>query len=261
MIEEALEQNRIMNERCLRIGDEAPNFIADTTIGTIDLKDYTGKWVILFSHPGDYTPVCTTEFIAFAKMEPEFSKRNCSLLGLSVDSTSSHLSWMNNIHRATGIQIPFPIISDLNLSISRMYGMLAPNVSSTQTIRTVFFIDPNQTIRAILQYPMQNGRSSSEILRLLDAMQLSDKENNMTPANWLPNTPTLLPAPKTYDELMERMNHPLGCNCMDWYLCFKSSENPMPMEQSFLAAPNCTQTVGIHSDIGFNPFINNLFQS
>lgn len=211
------------NNENLRIGDKAPFFEADTTFGEIKLSDYEGKWLILFSHPGDFTPVCTTEFLAFAKMYPEFKKRDCELLGLSIDSSPSHLAWVNNIHKNTGIQIPFPIIADRNMEISKKYSMIAPNVSSTQTIRTVFFICPKQTIKAILQYPMSNGRNIAEILRLLDAMQFTEKENTMTPANWLPMQPGILPAPKTYQELVENKNNINGFNCIDWYLCFNNS--------------------------------------
>lgn len=172
---------------------------------------------------GDFTPVCTTEFLAFAKMYPEFQKRNCELLGLSIDSTPSHLAWVNNIHRSTGIQIPFPIIADRDMQIAKRYSMIAPNTSNTQTVRSVFFICPKQTIRAILQYPITNGRNIAEILRMLDAMQFTDEKNIMTPANWLPNQPGLVPMPKTYDELIKKQNNLTGFNCIDWYLCFNTS--------------------------------------
>ena len=211
------------NTNCnLKIGDKAPLFNADTTFGNIKLSDYQGKWLILFSHPGDFTPVCTTEFLAFAKMYPEFKKRNCELLGLSIDSTPSHLAWVNNIHKNTGISIPFPIIADRDMQISKKYSMISPNISNTQTIRSVFLICPKQTIRTILQYPMTNGRNIAEILRLLDSMQFTDKTGIMTPANWLPNQPGIMPMPKTYKELMEKQNNLTGFNCIDWYLCFNS---------------------------------------
>lgn len=156
-------------------------------------------------------------------MYPEFQKRNCELLGLSIDSTPSHLAWVNNIHKNTGIQIPFPIIADRDMQIARRYSMIAPNVSDTQTVRSVFFICPKQTIRAILQYPMTNGRNVAEILRLLDAMQFTDEKNIMTPANWLPNQPGVVPMPKTYDELLKKQNNLTGFNCIDWYLCFNTN--------------------------------------
>ena len=152
-------------------------------------------------------------------MESEFKKRNCSLIGLSIDSTPSHLAWIKNIYNSTGIKVPFPIISDLDMKISRKYGMLAPNISNTQTIRSVFFIDPEQKIRAILQYPMTNGRNTGEILRLLDALQLTDKESISTPANWIPGSSVITPSPKTSEEMFST---PANNNCIDWYLCYNS---------------------------------------
>lgn len=222
-LEVILEDNEIP-----RIGDRAPRFTANSTEGQIKLSDYIGKWLILFSHPGDFTPVCTTEFLAFSQMNAEFQKRNCELLGLSVDSNPSHLSWIHNIHRMTGMKITFPIIADSDMKISKKYGMIAPNISSTKTIRSVFFIDPNQNIRAILQYPMTSGRNIAEILRLLDSLQITDKENVMTPANWVPGQPCLMPPPTTYDDLMNKISDPNSKHCIDWYLCFNKEFNPMP---------------------------------
>jgi len=222
-----------MPVRPLTIGMKAPDFIADTTFGAAKMSDYTGKWVVFFSHPGDFTPVCTTEFIAFAKYYPEFTRRNASLLGLSIDSTPSHLAWVYNIYKMTGIQIPFPVVADRNMAIAKMYGMLPGDQNIPQTVRSVFIIDPEQKIRAILLYPMTNGRNIPEILRLLDALQTTDTDNVVTPANWMPGQPVIVPYPKTYDELLERVKNPMGYNCMDWYLCFKnSSEYTQPMTES-----------------------------
>ncbi len=222
-----LEDDSTERSEGTMIGDKAPQFIANSTIGEIKLSDFAGAWLVLFSHPGDFTPVCTTEFIAFAQMYPEFQNRNCNLLGLSVDSNPSHLAWLNNIYRSTGIQIPFPVISDLNMKIARKYGMISPNASNTQTVRCVFIIDPDQKIRAKLEYPMKNGRNIGEILRLLEAMQTSDRENVATPANWIPGAPTIIPSPTTYQGLIERINNSANYNCMDWYLCFNlMQENP-----------------------------------
>lgn len=207
--------------KCLMIGDKAPRFIANSTDGEIKLCDYMGKWLIFFSHPGDYTPVCTTEFIEFSKMYPEFQKRNCNLLGLSIDSTPSHISWLTNIHNTTGIKIPFPVVSDRDMKISKMYGMIAPNISNTETVRSVFIIDPNQVIRAILQYPKTNGRNIGEILRLLDALQTTDKEKVATPANWVLGKSTILPAPSTFKEALKNKNN-FNNNCTDWYLCYNN---------------------------------------
>ena len=169
-----------------------------------------------------FTPVCTTEFIAFAKSYNEFKNRNCELLGLSIDSKASHLAWVHNIHKKTGIKIPFPVVSDASMEIAKKYNMISDNISSTKTVRNVYIIDPEQNIRCILQYPMQNGRNIFEIIRILEAIQLTDKEQHYTPANWVKGSPTVIPPPKNYDNLLERLNSPNYNNCIDWYLCFNS---------------------------------------
>ncbi len=202
------------------LGDAAPEFTAVTTDGVISLSDYRGKWLVLFSHPGDFTPVCTTEFIAFTERYQDFKERNTELLGLSIDSNPSHIAWIINIYRNTGVEIPFPIIDDRSMKISKMYGMLQPGVSSTATVRSVFYIDPQGIIRAKLVYPLTNGRNITEILRLLDALQTTDAEKVATPANWRPGNPTILPVPQTLAEARRRMAS--GRNCVDWYLCFKN---------------------------------------
>lgn len=207
---------------CLpNLGAKAPNFSANTTQGPIKLSDYKGKWVVLFSHPGDFTPVCTTEFLCFAKYYSNFQKRNTELIGLSVDSNSSHLAWLYNIFLHTGIEIPFPVIDDRRMEISRLYGMISEPMSDTSTVRSVFIIDPNQILRTILYYPLTTGRNIPEIVRIIDALQTSDEQNVVTPAGWLPGMPVILPPPKTHKELKERIK---SCdknkNCMDWYLCF-----------------------------------------
>ena len=211
---------------CLpNLGEKAPNFKANTTCGPIELSDYTGKWVVLFSHPGDFTPVCTTEFIAFTNLAPEFDKRNTKLIGLSVDSNASHLAWVYNILQMTGVTIPFPIIEDRDMKIAKKYGMISESVSNISTVRTVFIIDDKQILRTILYYPLTTGRNIPEILRIVEALQTADKCKVVTPANWLPGTPVLLPPPKTYKELLERVNN---CNkeykCLDWYICFIEDE-------------------------------------
>lgn len=211
---------------CLpNLGEKAPNFKANTTFGPIELSDYAGKWVVLFSHPGDFTPVCTTEFIAFTNLAPEFEKRNTKLLGLSVDSNASHLAWVYNILQITGITIPFPIIEDRDMKIAKQYGMISDAMSSISTVRTVFIIDDKQILRTILYYPLTTGRNIPEILRIVDALQTSDKNKVVTPANWLPGCPVLLPPPKTFKELQERINN---CDkeykCLDWYICFIEDE-------------------------------------
>ena len=211
---------------CLpNLGEKAPNFKANTTFGPIELSDYTGKWVVLFSHPGDFTPVCTTEFIAFTNLAPEFDESNTKLIGLSVDSNASHLAWVYNILQMTGVTIPFPIIEDRDMKIAKKYGMISESVSNISTVRTVFIIDDKQILRTILYYPLTTGRNIPEILRIVEALQTADKCKVVTPANWLPGTPVLLPPPKTYKELLERVNN---CNkeykCLDWYICFIEDE-------------------------------------
>ena len=208
------------------LGSTAPDFEANTTMGPIRLSDYKGKWVVLFSHPGDFTPVCTTEFICFAKYYNEFQKRNTDLIGLSVDSNSSHLAWIYNICTLTGIDIPFPIIDDSSTRVARLYGMISEPVSNTTTVRSVFIIDDKQVLRTILYYPMTTGRNIPEIIRIIDALQTSDRDNVVTPANWLPGLPVVLPPPKTCKELKNRVK---SCSkeyqCMDWYLCFMPEAN------------------------------------
>ena len=175
---------------------------------------------------GDFTPVCTTEIIAFAKANTYFEKLNTNLLGLSVDSNSSHLAWLYDIYMKTGIRVPFPIIADRNGQIARKYGMISNAVSSTETVRDVFFIDPDGTIRLILTYPMNVGRCIPEILRALQALQIADSNNASMPANWVPCEPVIVPMPQTFENLIERKNEiEKNNNGMSWYLSFKEPEN------------------------------------
>ncbi|MDI3542814.1 MAG: peroxiredoxin 2/4 [Candidatus Atribacteria bacterium] len=203
-----------------RVGEVAPSFEAVTTHGTLRLEDFKGSWLVLFSHPADFTPVCTTEFIAFSQAYPEFQKRGVELLGLSVDSVSSHIAWTRNIQEKTGVKVPFPIIADLSKEVSIKYGMIHPGESKTETIRCVFIIDPNQVIRAILYYPLTTGRNISEILRIIDALQTTDKYGVATPANWQPGEKVIVPPPNTVEGAEERLKE--GYECVDWYLCKKS---------------------------------------
>ncbi|WP_330634552.1 peroxiredoxin [Anaerovorax sp. IOR16] len=215
-----------MQENHISIGMRAPDFYANTTMGAMQMSDYKGKWVIFFSHPGDFTPVCTTEFIAFANANPAFEKRNAKLLGLSIDSNPSHLAWVYSIYLNTGIEIPFPVVADRMGDVARMYGMIAPDVSNSETVRNVFIIDPDQIVRAILIYPLTNGRNVTEILRLLEALQTTDRDKVVTPANWIPGQPVLVPPPRTYNQLLERVNNPdgMGLTCEDWWWCYKSEQ-------------------------------------
>lgn len=200
----------------------APDFLANSTMGPLKMSDYKGKWVVFFSHPGDFTPVCTTEFIAFSQANQEFINRNTQLLGLSIDSNPSHLAWLNSIYNATGITVPFPLIADRVGDIAKLYGMIAPDVSTQETVRNVYIIDPEQIVRAILIYPLTNGRSIPEVLRLLIALQTTDKYNVVTPANWQPCQPTMVKPPKTYMGLVNRENNSQleGLECKDWYWCY-----------------------------------------
>ena len=202
------------------IGDPAPEFEAVTTFGTLRLEDYRGSWLVMFSHPADFTPVCTTEFIVFTEIYEELKKRNTELLGLSVDSVSSHIAWVRNIEEKLGIKIPFPIIADLTREIATRYGMIHPGESKTETVRCIFIIDPEGILRAMIYYPLTNGRNMDEILRLLDAMQTSDENKVATPANWRPGDAVVVPPPSTQEMAEERMTE--GYECVDWYLCKKN---------------------------------------
>jgi len=201
------------------IGEKAPDFEAATTQGTLRLSDFEGSWLVLFSHPADFTPVCTTEFIAFSEIYDELKKRNTELLGLSVDSVSSHIAWIRNVEEKMGVKIPFPIIADLNKEVSQKFGMIHPSQSKTETVRCVFIIDAESKIRTILYYPLTTGRNMKEILRIIDALQTTDKNKVATPANWQPGDPVVVPPPGTTEQAEERTKE--GYDCKDWYLCFK----------------------------------------
>ena len=168
---------------------------------------------------GDFTPVCTTEFMAFAKYYPQFLKRNVQLIGLSIDSLHSHLGWVYNIFKNTGIEIPFPIIADRDMRVAKLYGMISSSMSNTSTVRSVFIIDDKQVLRTILYYSQSTGRYIPEILRIIDSLTTADAKKVVTPANWLPGSPVIVPPPMTYAELKERVNNPCNYSCMDWYLC------------------------------------------
>ena len=206
----------------VKIGQRAPEFEANTTMGKVSLNDYAGKWLILFSHPGDFTPVCTTEMIAFTKAHTYFKQLNTELLGLSVDSNSSHLAWVYDIYCRTGIKISFPIIADRNGEIARRYGMISNDISNTETVRNVYIIDDKGIIRTILIYPMNVGRFIPEIIRIVQALQMADCAQGSTAANWIPNQPVIVSPPKTYEELVERVSEiENNRNGISWYLSFK----------------------------------------
>lgn len=218
------------------IGEPAPSFVAETTMGTIRFPDdYKGKWVILFSHPADFTPVCTTEFMTFAKMQDEFRALNTELIGLSIDSVYSHIAWVRTIKEKAefrgmkNVEIKFPIIADLKMEVAKKYGMLQESASDTKAVRAVFFIDPQGKIRAIIYYPLSNGRNFQEIKRLLIAMQTSDKYGVATPADWQPGEDVIVPPPSSCGVAKERMEKKdPTISCQDWFFCFKS----LPKEES-----------------------------
>ena len=204
-----------------RLNEPAPDFEAVTTDGTIRLSDYKGTWLILFSHPADFTPVCTTEFLAFAEIYPQLRERGVELLGLSIDSVYSHIAWLRNIEEKTGVKIPFPIIADLTMDVATRYGMIMPGESKTETSRCVFVIDPESKLRAMIYYPLSLGRNMQEILRVMDALQTSDKHHVAMPANWKPGEKVVVPAPNTAEMAEQRVNERDGYECVDWYLCKK----------------------------------------
>ncbi|MEH6784441.1 MAG: peroxiredoxin [Alcanivorax jadensis] len=204
-----------------RINEPAPDFTALTTDGEKSLSDYRGKWLVLFSHPADFTPVCTTEFMAFAKAAPEFAKRNCELLGLSIDSIHSHIAWMRNIKQNFGVEIPFPIIEDLKMNVANAYGMIHPGAADTSAVRATFIIDPNGILRAMVYYPMSNGRSIPEFLRLLEALQTSDENGVATPEGWQPGDKVIVPPAKTAEAANQRVESG-EYECTDFYFCTKS---------------------------------------
>lgn len=217
-----MESPQERDRLCLTIGRIAPDFTAITTDGPITLSQYRGNWVLLFSHPGDFTPVCTSEFISFSQLYPEFVKRNVQLIGVSIDSNPAHIAWFLDILDFTGIKIPFPLIADRDANVAIMYGMVNPDRLYEQSVRDVFIIDPNQRIRAILTYPATNGRNMYELLRLIDALQVSTEYNVNTPANWMPGDPVIVPIPRTFDEALERTNNPdPELSCRRWYMCYK----------------------------------------
>ena len=202
------------------INEAAPAFSANTTHGQRSLADYKGKWLILFSHPADFTPVCTTEFIGFAKRAEFFKSMNCELLGLSIDSIYSHLAWMQSIQNNFGVEIPFPIIDDIKMEVAQAYGMIHPGAADTQAVRATFFIDPEGKLRAMVYYPMSNGRSIEEFVRLLQAMQTSDEHKIATPEGWTPGCDVIVPPPKTPEAIAKRKGE--GYAMKDWYFSTKS---------------------------------------
>ncbi|TXD48630.1 peroxiredoxin [Polaribacter sp. IC073] len=211
-----------------RIGDKAPKFKAVTTQGNINFpEDYAGKWVILFSHPADFTPVCTSEFITFAHLESKFNKANCQLVGLSIDGLYSHIAWLRTIKEKIefngmkNVEVKFPLIEDISMEVAEKYGMVQPNESKTQAVRAVFFIDPNGIVRALIYYPLSLGRNFDEIYRALIAMQTADAFNVATPADWNPGDDVIVSPAGSCGVAEERMTSKNELDCKDWFFCTK----------------------------------------
>ena len=220
-----------IRERMPLIGEDAPAFKAITTQGEINFpEDYKGKWVILFSHPADFTPVCTTEFMTFASMIDEFKAINTELVGLSVDSLYEHIAWFRRIQELEWkdmkhVNVTFPLIEDIRMEVANKYGMIQPNASNTQAVRAVFVIDPNGKIRTILYYPLSTGRNFDEIKRIILALQKADSDHCATPADWRPGDDVIVPTAGSCGTARERMeNQSEDQYCLDWFLCFKKSK-------------------------------------
>ncbi len=209
------------NNTMPRIGDMAPDFEAVTTTGNIKFSEYNkGSWVVFFSHPADFTPVCTTELTGFALEKDFFAAHNTKLLGLSIDSIHSHIAWVNAVQEKTNVLFEFPIVADISMSVAKLYGMLQPGESETAAVRAVFIMDPEGKVRLIMYYPLNVGRNMEEIKRTLLALQTSDDNQCAMPVNWQPGDKVIVPAPKTVAGLTERKKS--GLEMVDWYLAKRS---------------------------------------
>ncbi|HXK73279.1 MAG: peroxiredoxin [Clostridia bacterium] len=221
-----MDENNVV--RMPLLGDDAPAFTAVTTQGPINFPaDYKGKWVILFSHPADFTPVCTTEFMTFGSMIEEFKELNTELVGLSVDSLYAHIAWLRRIQELEwngkkNIEIKFPLIEDIRMEVSKLYGMVQPGQSNTQAVRAVFVIDPKGKVRTILYYPLSMGRNFDEIKRIIQALQKADSDQCATPADWRPGDDVIVPTAGSCGTAKERMeSKDEDMYCLDWFLCFR----------------------------------------
>lgn len=211
-----------------RIGDKAPEFKAVTTQGEINFPEqYKGSWVILFSHPADFTPVCTSEFMTFASLESKFAEANCKLVGLSVDGLYSHIAWLRTIKEKIeykgmkDVEVKFPLIEDITMEVAKRYGMIQPGESNTKAVRAVFFIDPKGIIRAIIYYPLSLGRNFDELYRALIAMQTADEFSIATPADWRPGDDVIVPPAGSCGVAKDRMEGKEDIKCYDWFFCTK----------------------------------------
>ncbi len=222
-----------------RIGDKAPEFKAVTTQGNINFpSDYVGKWVILFSHPADFTPVCTSEFMTFAHMENEFKELNCQLVGLSVDGLYSHIAWLRTIKEKIefkgmkNVEVNFPLIEDITMEVAKTYGMMMPGESSTKAVRAVFFIDPKGFIRTIIYYPLSLGRNFDELKRVLMGLQTADEFGIALPADWRPGDDVIVPTAGSCGTAKDRMEGKMeGVECKDWFFCLKKLPKEKVMEK------------------------------
>ncbi len=227
-----MENPEVKEFRMPLIGDHAPSFKANTTQGEINFpEDFKGKWIILFSHPADFTPVCTTEFMTFATMQDEFEKLNTQLIGLSVDSIYSHIAWLRTIQERIeykgmkNVEVKFPLIEDISMNVANKFGMIQPNVSTTQAVRAVFVIDPKAVIRTILYYPASTGRNFDEIKRIVVALQKADAESIATPADWRPGEDVIIPPAGSCGTAKDRMeDKDENKYCLDWFMCFKKEK-------------------------------------
>lgn len=224
-------EDQVMNKLPL-IGDDAPAFEAVTTQGKIRFpEDYKGKWVILFSHPADFTPVCTTEFMTFASMMDDFKALNTELVGLSVDSLYAHIAWLIKIKELEwngkkDIEVTFPLIEDIRMEVATKYGMMQPGSSTTQAVRAVFIIDPKGKVRTILYYPLSTGRNFDEIKRIIQALQKADADQCATPADWRPGDDVIVPTAGSCGTAKDRMDNQNDDQyCLDWFMCFRREKN------------------------------------
>jgi peroxiredoxin (alkyl hydroperoxide reductase subunit C) len=211
-----------------RIGEAAPEFKAVTTQGNINFPgDYKGHWVILFSHPADFTPVCTSEFMTFASMEEQFDKANCKLVGLSVDGLYSHIAWLRTIKEKIqykgmkDVEVKFPLIEDITMEVAKKYGMIQPGESNTKAVRAVFFIDPKGIIRSMIYYPLSLGRNFDELYRVILALQTADEFGIATPADWRPGDDVIVPPAGSCGVAKDRMDGKEDMVCYDWFFCTK----------------------------------------
>ncbi len=233
-----MEQPQVLQAMPMpRIGDHAPEFKAVTTQGNINFPaDYKGGWVILFSHPADFTPVCTSEFLTFATLEEQFGKANCKLVGLSIDGLYSHIAWLRTIKDKIeykgmkNVEVKFPLIEDITMEIAKKYGMIQPGESSTKAVRAVFYIDPKGIIRAIIYYPLSLGRNFDELYRVLIALQTADEFSVATPADWRPGDDVIVPTAGSCGVAKERMENKDDMKCYDWFFCTRPLDKEKVMK-------------------------------